>query len=225
MRTRNGIKVLSVIAICTALLVAAVPASAKKPQIREPDTYTVEMQFVDEQPGLSTGCAPEGPLVMTGTTRGSELKLSDTEAIAIHLRAPAVEWYRSYPNATPGTGFDECHGPSVYGGPNHPFSDYGGALWITIDYDAGTVDFLWHFDYYIDGEDRGKKKARWVGTVREHYTMSATAEYDATTGLVTGRFPVAWYLNEDGTLVHGYDLFEPLDGTEMAFYLEISPLD
>ncbi len=232
MRIQNRMTVVLVLVTCATLLMAAIPALAKKPLRPAPATYSVEMRFVDEeQPGLSTICAPEGQLVMTGTSRGGELKLSDTdtpaEAPLIHVRATEVVWERTYPypDISSGAGFDECHGPSVYDGSDHPFSDYGGALWITIDYDAGTVDFLWHFDYYIDGEDRGKKKTRWVQTVREHYTMSATADYNPITGLVTGWFPVAWYLKEDGTLVHGYDLFEPIDGTEMRFYLKITPKD
>lgn len=220
MRTRNRMAMLLVLVLCAALLLAAVPALAKKPQ--RPATYTVEMQRVGTLAGMSTDCTPEGSIVMTGATRGNKLQLSDTGAIAIRVRAPGVEWYRNYPDPTAGIGFDECHGPSVYVGADHPYADYGGALWITLNDTAGTAEFLWHFDYYIDGEDRGKKKTRWVGTVREHYTMSATADYNPTTGLVTGWFPVAWYLNEDGTLVHPYDPFTPTEGTKMTFQLSVT---
>jgi hypothetical protein len=219
MRTRNKTKVLSVFAICTALLMAAIPALAQKPV---PATYTVDMQFVDGQPGLSTDCALEEPLVMTGTSRAGELKLSDTGTVAIRMRAPTVEWYRSHPIAAQGIGFDECHGPSVYDGPEHPFADYVGALWITISETDRTADFLWHFDYYIDGEDLGKKKTRWVQTIRENYTIAASADYDPTTGIVHGWFPVAWYLKQDGTLIHSYTPFIPTDGIEMTFKLSVT---
>ncbi|MFV2071992.1 MAG: hypothetical protein ACC742_04985, partial [Thermoanaerobaculales bacterium] len=56
-----------------------------------------------------------------------------------------------YPDPTAGNGFDECHGPSVYDGPDHPYADYGGYLSITLNDTGGTARFLWHFDYYIDG--------------------------------------------------------------------------
>lgn len=219
MSRRKRTEAFVVLAACVALLLAAVPALAKKPQ--RPATYTVEMQFVDVLPGMSTDCMPEGSIVMTGTTRADRLNLSDTGAVAINLRVPGVGWQRNYPDSTAGNEFDGCHGPSVYDGSDHPYADYGGYLSITLNDTAGTVEFLWHFDYYIDGEDRGKKKTRWVGTVREHYTMSATADYDPTTGLVHGWFPVAWYLNEDGTLVHLYDPFPPTEGTEMTFELSV----
>lgn len=222
MRTRSRTMVVSALVMCATLLMAVIPALAKKPPTPAPATYTVNMQFVDEHPGLSTDCALEGPLVMTGTSRGGELQLSDAGTVAIHLRAPTVEWYRNYPVATQGIGFDDCHGPSVYDGLEHPFADYVGAFWITLNETDGTADFLWHFDYYIDGEDVGKKKTRWVQTIREHYTMTAVADYDATTGLVHGWFPVAGYLKEDGTLIHRYTPFTPTDGIEMTFKLTVT---
>jgi len=224
----------------TVLLVTlAGPATAKRPApTPEPTAYEVSLSFyADGTPGLSTSCGTQtDSLVMFGNTGPGTLTLWDTdtpdEAPLIHVRAPELDWERKYPTPpSTGIGFDECHGPSVYDGPAHPFAEHGGALSITIDYDAGTVDFLWHFDHYIDGEDLGVKKPRWVATVHENYTMSATASYtpsnedDETIGLVEGSFPVSWYLKESRVLVHRYDLFPPIDGTNMMFYLEVTPLD
>jgi hypothetical protein len=228
---RRATKVLIIGCVAALLATTSGPATAKKPQIPEPEaaTYAVSLTFKDEEPGLSTSCNTAASIRMFGIGGPTRLSLWDTdtpsEAPLIHVRAPEVEWERTYPNISSGTGFDECHGPSVYGGPVHPFSNHGGALSITIDYDAGTVDFLWHFDYYIDAENLGKKKPRWVATIRENFTLSATASFVPASGLVQGSFPVSWSLKEGRVLVHGYDLFEPIDGTEMSFYLEITPLD
>ena len=217
---------LTVVAVALAL---ALPAVAKKPVPvpTEPARYEVTMTFDDNEAGLSTACGGATSIVMFGSTGPGTLSLWDTdtpaEAPLIHVRAPGVVWERAYPApASNGFGFDECHGPSVYLGSDHPFADHSGTLSITIDYDAGTVDFLWHFDHYIDAENLGVKKPRWVATVHENYTMSATASYDPETGLVQGSFPVSWYLKEGRILVHGYDLFPPINGTEMSFYLSFS---
>ena len=216
----------------TALLVAiAGPATAKKPvPTPEPTAYEVSLTFVDNEAGLSTTCGEDAEsVVMFGATGRGTLSLWDTdtpdEAPLIHVRAPELDWERKYPSVSTDIGFDECHGPSVYDGPDHPFAHHGGTLSITVDYDAGTVDFLWHFDHYIDAENLGVRKPRWVATVHENYTMSATASYDPETGLVQGSFPVSWYLKEGRILVHGYDLFPPIDGTDMKFYMEVTPLD
>jgi hypothetical protein len=229
--------VLTVIAVATAL---AIPAAAVKPVKADntPLLYEVTMTFVENEAGLSTHCDDEVSILMLGTAGPTGLSLWDTdtplEAPLIHVRAPEVDWERTYPTPSSSsssgeTGFDECHGPSVYDGvyddPDHPFSDHGGALSITIDYDEGTVDFLWHFDYYIDAEDLGKNKPRWVATVRENYTMSATASYNTATGLVEGSFPVSWSLKEGRVLIHSYDLFEPIEGMDMTFNLTVTPIE
>jgi len=216
---------LTVIAVASAL---ALPAAAVKPD--KTRLYEVTMTIVGDGPGLSTGCNGEVSILMLGTAGRGTLALSDTdtpgEVPSIFVRAPAVVWERAYPTPTSsaGNGFNECHGPSVYDGLGHPGADYGGALWITIDYDAGTVEFLWHFDYYIAAEDLGVKKPRWVATVREHYTMSTTASYDEN-GRVQGLFPFSWFLREGKALVHGYDRFDPVDGTNMTFDLVVAPID
>ncbi len=226
---RQPTKALIILSIAALLVATAGPATAKKPIPKpEPAEYAVSLTFLnDEKPGLSTSCDTAVSIRMFGTAGPGTLSLWDTdnpaEAPLIYVRAPHVDWERNYPTPLADIGFDECHGPSVYIGPDHPFWDYGGALWITIDYEAETVDFLWHFDYYIDAEDLGKKKPRWVATVRENYTMSATASFDPASGLVQGSFPVSWSLKEGRVLVHGYDLFAPIDGTEMMFYMEITP--
>jgi hypothetical protein len=212
-------------------LVIAIPATAKKPVPEEPEpsAYDVTLNFFDEQPGLSTICGGTNSIRMFGTAERGTLSLWDidtpNEAPLIHVRAPDVVWERTYPTPSSGeAGFDECHGPSVYVGPDHPFADHGGTLMITIDDDAGTVDFLWHFDYYIDAEDLGKSKPRWVSTVRENYTMSATASYDPDTGVVEGWFPISWSLKEGRVLVHSYDPFEPIEGTYMTFSVEVTAI-
>jgi hypothetical protein len=224
----RGLVILSATAL---LVVIAGPATAKRPApTPEPTAYEVSLSFFDnETPGLSTSCGEEaGSIVMSGNTGPGTLSLWDTdtpdEAPLIHVRAPELDWERKYPSHPARIGFDECHGPSVYDGPDHPFAEHGGTLSIAIDYDAGTVDFLWHFDHYIDAEDLGVKKPRWVATVHENYTMSATAEFNEDTGLVQGSFPVSWYLKEGRILVHGYDLFPPTDGTSMIFHMEVTPL-
>ncbi|MEN8114972.1 MAG: hypothetical protein ABFS21_11370 [Actinomycetota bacterium] len=211
------------LAIAAVVIAMAAPAAAKKPVPTEPARYDVEMTFSDSAPGLSTACEGGGTISMLGDAGSGTLSLWDTdtpsEAAAIHVRAPELAWERRYPTYSTGIGFDECHGPSVYDGPDHPFSEYGGALTITIDDEAGTVGFRWHFDYYIDAEDLGVKKARWVATVREHYTMEAIAAYDTETGLVSGSFPFSWYLKEDRTLIKDY---EPMGGAYLEFYLAVS---
>ena len=224
-------KILTILSVATLLVAVGGPATAKKPApAPEPAAYEVSLTFFsDEEPGLSTSCGTAVSMRMFGTAASGTLSLWDTDSPAegprIHVRAHGIVWERSYPIAEADTGFDECHGPSVYPDPqDHPFADYGGALSIRTDDDAGTVDFLWHFDYYIDGEDKGVKKTRWVQTVREHYTMSTTATYDLASGLVQGSFPVSWYLKEGRDLVHDYNPFEPADGTDMMFYLRITPL-
>lgn len=217
--------VLTVVSVALAL---ALPAVAKKPVATEPARYEVMMTFDEDLSGLSTTCEGATSIEMFGSTSRGITSLWDTdtpaEAPLIHVRAFDVVWERDYPIYSTGIGFDECHGPSIYGDPDHPFADHGGTLSITIDDDAGTVDFLWHFDYYIDAEDLGVKKPRWVATVGENYTMSTTASYDPKNGKVHGWFPVSWYLREGRTLVHGYDPFEPTNGTEMWFYLEFTEL-
>jgi hypothetical protein len=229
---RRSSKVLIIGSVAALLVAIAGPATAKKPIPKpEPSAYAVTLTFIDGEPGLSTTCddSTTNSIRMFGTAGPTGLSLWDTdtpaEAPLIHVRAPEVEWERTYPTASPGIGFNECHGPSVYEGSYHPFADHGGTLMITINDNAGTVDFLWHFDYYIDAEDLGKKKSRWVATVRENYTMSATAAYNPSTGLVQGWFPVSWSLKEGNVLVHSYDLFPPFDGTKMAFNMKITPQD
>lgn len=225
-------KVLTILSVAALLIAVGGPATAKKPApAPEPAPYEVSLTFFNaEEPGLSTSCGTAVSIRMIGTAAPGTLSLWDTDTPTdgprIHVRAPGIAWEHTYPIAATDTGFDECHGPSTYPDPqDHPFADYGGALSIRTDDNAGTVDFLWHFDYYIDAEDLGKKKARWVQSIREHYTMSATATYDPASGLVRGSFPVSWYLKEDRDLVHAYDSFEPTDGTEMMFYLKITPSD
>ncbi len=227
---RQPTKVLIILSVAALIVAVAGPATAKKPTpAPAPVAYEVSLTFVDDdEAGLSTACGGDADAIrMFGNTRTGTLSLWDTdtpaEAPLIHVRALGVEWERKYPDEGDGTGFNECHGPSVYEGSDHPFADHGGALGITIDEGAGTVDFLWHFDYYIDGEDLGINKPRWVRTVSENYTMSATASYDPETGRVQGWFPVSWYLKEGRVLVHGYDPFVPIGGTYMEFYMEITP--
>jgi hypothetical protein len=231
---RQSSKVLIIGSVAALLVAIAGPVTAKKPISKpEPAAYAVTLTFIGEEtPGLSTTTCDESTtdsIRMFGTAGPTGLSLWDTETPLIHVRAPEVDWERTYPAASVGSEFNECHGPSVYEGPpDHPFADHGGTLMITINDNAGTVDFLWHFDYYIDAEDLGKKKSRWVATVRENYTMSATAAYNPSTGLVQGSFPVSWSLKEGNVLVHSYDLFPPFDSTEMEFNMEIveiTPLD
>jgi hypothetical protein len=224
---------LTVIAVATAL---AIPAAAVKPvkPVKTDNTpllYEVTMRLVEDEAGLSTYCDDEVSILMLGTTGPGTLALWDTdtplEAPLIHVRALDVDWTRRYPVEDFGKGFDECHGPSVYDGDidDHPFTDHGGTLMITIDYDAGTIDFLWHFDYYIDGDVVVKKKPRFTRTIAENYTMSATASYHQESGLVEGSFPVSWYLKEGRVLLHGYDLFEPIEGMDMTFNLTVKPIE
>lgn len=206
-------------------LAVALPSAAKKPTPvpAEPIRYDVTMAFAGDEPGLSTVCGEEGSVSMFGSEESGTLALRDTdtpgEAPLIHIRAPGVTWERTYPEALEDVGFNECHGPSVYEGVDHPFADYGGALTITIDEAAGTVEFRWHFDYYIDAEDVGKTKPRWVSTIREHFTSETVASYNAATGLVSGSFPFSWYLKEGRTIIKRY---EPMGSVDMQFYLAVA---
>ncbi len=219
-------KRLLIVPIVIGAMLFALPALAKKPdnpgKPGQTVTYDVTMEFVGDGPGLSTVCpGNEGGVITMSGVDGHQGVLETSDPV-IGINAPDVEWTRMYPlpNGSSATGLDGCHGPSI--NPDGLFGPYGGHLWITLG--ADTVEFLWHFDYYLDGEEIQKgKKTQLKQTVREHFSMSTTAAYDPETGEVTGKFPFAWYLREDRNLVHGYDHFVPTGGTDMTFVLTIEP--
>jgi hypothetical protein len=214
--------ILLMVAVALAL---AVPAAGKgKPD--KPDktvTYDVTMDFVGDQPGLSTTeCS--GAITMSAV--GGHQGMLESQNAEIWIKAPDVQWSRQYdkdgellPDPPLEGTFDGCHGPSV--NPEGPFGDYGSRLFITPGEE--TIEFIWHFDYYLDGEGiqrGGKNPPRLVRTVAENFTMVTTAHYDAD-GLVSGWFPIARFLNEDGNAVT--TTFEPEAGTYLTFYLTIKP--
>jgi hypothetical protein len=209
-----------ILLIVAVALVMALPAAGKgKPDKTVEYDVTMEFVAVDDviQSGLSTNCPGSNGVITMSAVGGHQGMLRSLNPV-IWIKAPDVQWSRDYPGAGDGTGFDECHGPSV--NPTGPFGAYGGALYITPG--ADTVEFIWHFDFYLDGDEiqRGKK-TRLERTVVENFTMVTTAEYDPATGVVTGRFPISRFLNEDGNAVTTN--FEPEDGTYLTFYLTITP--
>jgi hypothetical protein len=205
---------LLMVAVALAL---AVPAAGKgKPD--KPDetvTYDVTMEFVAAgMAGLSTNC-PGSNSVITMSVVGGHQGMLESQNAEIWIQAPAVAWSRDYPEpGSDGAGFNECHGPSI--NPTGPFDPYGSRLFITPGED--TIEFIWHFDYYLDGDkiQRGKK-TRLERTVAENFTMATTADYDEH-GLVSGWFPISRFLDGDGN--GGVTNF---GGVEMEFYLTITP--
>lgn len=209
------------LAVAVALAIA-LPATAqgrpeKKPP-KEPATYEVTMGFVDDADGLSTSLCGSEPIVMTDIGHNGMLVSEDA---AIFIRASGVVWSRDYPDPEFGIGFNECHYPSV----ESSSGPYRG--WLYIRPNAASVDFIWHFDYYVEGEwvTKGKnKKERFEPTVYEHLSMVATADYDPDTGEVSGKFPFSWYLQANGSLIHPQDRFEPEEGVPMKFTLTITTI-
>ncbi len=214
MKTR--IKMTGVLALTvSALLVfAMVPATAKptKPPGKPGGLYDVTMTLAGGD-GLATTC---GPLVMKEDRNGSLLAVGEA---SLQLEA-LIQWQRKYPSPDFGDYFTGCHDGSLV---DSMVPDYEGRFSIDRDLGAGTVSFLWHFDYYIAQDEtcnirNGKCRTR--QTVREHFTMvSDPIPFQGNSGLAEGKFHVSWYLNEDGELIHPYDQFGE---TTFRFQMEIT---
>ena len=124
-----------------------------------------------------------------------------------------------------GTGLYGCHGAGIDVtiirdgdvkalDPDREILQYGGILMLSIG--DGTVDFLWHSDYYREWENIGKNKPRYVATDMEDFSyvdnqLAWTGDWDKTTasaGEVTGVVNVTHFspgayipFEHDGSLV------------------------
>lgn len=185
------------------------------------------------QGGLTTDCPPntnpDDDFIRALQGRGSSLSVTDAggpPATDLFFNVATfnpqtslpVAWTRKY-NAGRGTAgaFSGCMGETSPQGTGNVA--YGGALFVNFVNQGGqnTVDFLWHFDYYVTTGN----------SIREHFTMrSGKIPFVAWTGeniegWVEGNFSLEYYLN-DGKKVS--NLYTPIpDGTDLPFkfYLKL----
>lgn len=200
------------------LLVAAVslvvawasPVGAKKPSTNE--TFKVTMARVGADgggltQGLTTDCDDgdgiNGYLLMTRDRGGL---VGGPSAIALGVFMNDVLWDRDYP-ASSGVGLAECHGETVEGSPVDN-TMYGG-LGMNIDRSGAVTDVLWHFDYYLEGENVTLPNGRegFQLTVREYFTLSGSdLDWDDATSTVSGWFRLSHSLY-DAENEYGYEEF------------------
>ena len=144
---------------------------------------------------------------------GNELFQVGEDQIGLSIQG--IDTSRRYPTVTPGDGFDGCHGGDLDGN-DVPYGGFGIAL-----NDLGEpTDVFWHFDYYLETAQLGKKRTQVV--VMEHFTLSGhDLAFDPATSTVSGTFNVLYHLEGGGESV-GY---EPVAGSpvELSFTFEMQP--
>ncbi len=102
----------------------------------------------------------------------------------------------------------------------------------------GVIELLWHSDYYIEYENVGNKKPRYIGNYGEDFTYSgaftwteegAPVEWDPTigaSGIVKGNVEVSHWWKDSDTA--GYTPFLAEDGEAgfpVEFMLTITPIE
>jgi hypothetical protein len=225
---------LLVLAMMLPALPAAAKKPVKPPT--HPVLFDVTMEFVEGEEGLSTNadtaCGPAKSITMEldrntlfAGDGGDALPMID---VILGGAETGFSWYRDYPYyASPSevpTGFDPptetdrqtgdtitgCHGAGIdvyvdYFAPgDHRYELRAGLFRLEVG--NGTVDLLWHSDYYVPYERLNKKK--WAATTMEDFTYSGaltwTGSWDPETGgtgIVSGDLRVSHFSPGE------YDLF------------------
>lgn len=144
-----------------------------------------------------------------------------------------------YPTVDPyeaDTGLHGCHGAGIDVtiirdgdgvktlDTDRPIVQYPGLMMLQIG--DGTVDFLWHSDYYREWENVGKNKPRYVATDMEDFSyvdnqLAWDGDWDktvASTGVVTGVMNVTHF---------SPGVYEPFPGSPVPveFTMTITPKD
>jgi len=210
MRTRSTLTALLAVAALT--LAGAVPAGARGRPVAV-DLVDVTMtgalaSTCHDGPGDETGI--DGVMVMQRDADG----LAPANLGRLALDIPGVDSSRLYPEPVAASGFFGCHGEQLDG----TASPYGG-LFITLDDTGAVTDLLWHFDYYIETQVRGK---RTVMSVMEHFTLSGhNLSWDADRSVVSGNFNVLYHLED--TVQHVSIDYVPRGEVYLEFSLTIAP--
>ena len=180
--------------------------------------YEVTMELVGDE-GIATTC---GTLIMRGGLDGDLVPdgaiIADGTAGSsvprLHLVASEdLAWRRSYPEPLQAAGFGslpaDCHGGPVDDSPEQT----AGVL-VVSGLEEESIRVLWHFDYYTGNG------------VRENLTLSGRSPIawsengeGTLSGIVDGAFTVSWFQNVGGEPVH---LFEPFEGSPRQMQFRIS---
>ena len=203
---------LLVIAMMLPALPAAAKKPVKPPT--DPVMFDVTMEFVAGVEGLSTNEDPACGLAESITMeldRNTLFAGDGGEALPmIDVILGGVEtefsWYRDYPyyaspNVVPddfdppteadrrtGDTITGCHGAGIdvyvdYFAPGDHLYELRAGL-FRLEVSNGTVDLLWHSDYYVPYERLNKNK--WAATTAEDFTYSGALAW------TVGGNPVSW---------------------------------
>jgi hypothetical protein len=211
------------------------------------------------------GCTDGSAVTMDITPQGHLGAVFDrTQFLDVRIGA-ALHWYRHFPYfATPGDVPDEfvpgeyplvvpvtgagltgCHGGGVAVtikwvdgvkvlDPDRPIEEVGGLFRLTPS--DGLIELLWHSDYYVEYENVGKKKPRYLGNYGEDFTYSGAfgwtdedtgdpVVWDPATGasgIVDGNMGVShWWKSPESA---GYTPFDEA-GFPVRFHLTITPIE
>ncbi len=240
----------ALLVMTAAPTVAKKPDNPGKPS-GEPALYAVTMEFDGDDATNGFSTANCGGSITMELTSGGDLCAINEPAQLLDIAIKDVNWYRyypyypdadatfdpnDYPLADPIRGVDltGCHGAGVdvtiewVDGVKVLDSDpsvtqYPGLMRL-IPHD-GSIEFLWHSDYYREWEDVGKKKPRYIANDIEDFTYSANLAWTGSwnpdrtsTGVVSGTMNISHF--SPGT----YAPFNP-DGFKVSFTLTITPID
>ena len=177
--TTNRRLIVLVSTMALVMATVATSAAAKGKPAATPERFAVTMSFVDGFEGFSTAaCMAGGDIEMELDHRNGGLIAVDTPKLDVKIGAD-LSWYRYYPyfNEVPtflepadypreapvtGNGLEGCHGAGIdvyvdTEGDLVEILEFTGLLALTVD--DGTVEFLWHSDYYRVWEPINKKRS------------------------------------------------------------------